>query len=138
MAKKLATKHVESEERQEELTDVGSAISKAEAIRRALAEGLDMPEEGTEFIRKNFGLEVSKPHFSATKSQIKSRVPTNGDAHHNGSRIRGSRPFDGFLAPPSKSLSGGEADLLAAMEALKPLVAILGAEKVKRIADLLG
>lgn len=136
MAKKLATRNVESEDRSEELTEIGSAISKAEAIRRALAEGLDMPEEGTEFIRKTFGLEVSKPHFSATKSQLKSRVP-NGDAHH-GSRIRGSRPFDGFLAPSSKSFPAGEADLLAAMEAMKPLVASLGVDKVKRIADLLA
>jgi hypothetical protein len=29
-------------------------------------------------------------------------------------------------------------DLLAALEAMKPLVVALGAEKVKRVADLLG
>jgi hypothetical protein len=34
--------------------------------------------------------------------------------------------------------SNGEADLLAAMEAMKPLVANRGADKVNRIVDLLG
>ena len=46
---------------------------------------------------------------------------------------------EGYLAPPPKpQASGGESDLLAAMEAMKPLVAALGADKVKRIADLLS
>ena len=46
---------------------------------------------------------------------------------------------EGYVAPPEKPRAvTGETDLLAAMEAMKPLVAALGAEKVKRIADLLS
>jgi hypothetical protein len=42
------------------------------------------------------------------------------------------------LAPPPKPAPTGGSGLLDAMEAIKPLVASLGAEKVKRIGDLLG
>ena len=48
-----------------------------------------------------------------------------------------SQGVDGYLATPPQA-ANGEADLLAAMEAMKPLVAALGADKVKRIADLLS
>jgi hypothetical protein len=80
-AAKAALKHIEPEEESREVPEeqegVGQVghgvVSKAEAIRRALAEGLESPEEGTDFIRKTFGSEVSRQHFSATKSQIKSK-----------------------------------------------------------------
>ena len=39
---------------------------------------------------------------------------------------------------PKQRASGGEADLLKMMEAMKPLVANLGADKLKRIVNLLG
>src|SRR4051794_28185878 len=51
----------------------GKALSKAEAVRRALAAGHEGPQEGTAYIRDEFGIEVAPQHFSATKSQIKSR-----------------------------------------------------------------
>jgi hypothetical protein len=49
------------------------AMSKVDAVRAALAEGVESPEEGTEFIRKRFGIEIGRQHFSATKSQLKKR-----------------------------------------------------------------
>ena len=48
-----------------------------------------------------------------------------------------AQAVEGYLAPPSFPDDGG-IDLLDAMEAMKPLIASLGAEKVKRIVDLLG
>lgn len=45
---------------------------------------------------------------------------------------------EGYLAPPPQHPASGETDLLDAMEAMKPLVASLGKEQVKRIVDLLG
>jgi hypothetical protein len=45
---------------------------------------------------------------------------------------------EGYLAPPPKPGSTGGSESLDAMEAMKPLVAALGAERVKRIADLLS
>ena len=50
-----------------------------------------------------------------------------------------SQAVEGYLsAPPKQRGTGAEPDLLDAMEAMKPLVASLGADKVKRIVDLLG
>jgi hypothetical protein len=42
------------------------------------------------------------------------------------------------VAPTAKAAPNGEPDLIEAMEARKPLVASLGAERVKRLVDLLG
>ena len=79
---------------------------------------------------------MSKPHFSAVKSQLKKRE--GGGAAPKGRP--GRKPeaaVEGYLAPP-KVVPTGEGDLLEALEAMKPLVARLGVEKVKRIVDLPG
>ena len=73
-------------------------------------------------------MDVSPQHFSSTKSQLKSKVLEG----------KPKAAVEGYLAPPLKPSADGEAALLAAMEAMKPLVAALGADKVKRIADLLS
>ena len=83
-----------------------------------------------------FGIEMSKPHFSAVKSQLKKRE--GGGAAPKGRPGRKPKAaVEGYLAPP-KVVPTGEGDLLEALEAMKPLVARLGVEKVKRIVDLLG
>ena len=122
----------------------GKAVSKAEAIRRALAQGIESPEKATDFIKTQFGLEISRQHFSAAKSQIKSKAEaemsgTKVEPAKRGRKPKGAGPLEGYLAPPSKPHAiDGEADLLVAMEAMKPLVASLGVDTVKRIAELLG
>lgn len=50
-----------------------------------------------------------------------------------------SQALEGYLAPPSKATpTDGQTELLAAVEAMKPLVAALGVDEVKKIAELLG
>ena len=50
-----------------------------------------------------------------------------------------SQGVEGYLAPPPKPQAPSEQpDLLAAMEAMKPLVEALGKDKAHRIIDLLG
>jgi hypothetical protein len=56
----------------EEPETSGRRMSKTDAIRAAMAEGIESPGDGVDFIRKRFGLEMSKQHFSATKSKLKS------------------------------------------------------------------
>ena len=56
----------------EEPETPGKRMSKTDAIRAAMAEGIESPGDGVDFIRKRFGLEMSKQHFSATKSKLKS------------------------------------------------------------------
>jgi hypothetical protein len=130
----------ETEEQDDEPTAGGKAMSKAEAIRRALAAGFEGPQEGTSYIRKEFGIEVAPQHFTATKSQIKSREGGKMPKGRPGRKPKGvpSQAVEGYLAPPPKPAPTGGSELLDAMEAMKPMVASLGKEQVKRIVDLLG
>lgn len=116
----------------------GKVTSKADAVRAAVAEGIDTPDEGVAFIKSRFGIEMAKPMWSSYRSQEKARQKKQ--AGGAAPKKPGRKPaVEGYLAPPPKQpANGGEADLLVALEAIKPLVASLGAEKVKRIVDLLG
>lgn len=97
--------------------------TKTEAVKMAIAAGFDSPQAGSGYINSMYGMDVSPQHFSSTKSQLKSKE---------------EKSVNGYVAPPPKPAANGEEELLAAMEAMKPLVASLGVEKVKRLADLLG
>jgi hypothetical protein len=153
--KKSAPKHVEPEEESQELPEeepeteeeaTGKAISKAAAVRDALEQGEESPEDGVAYIKKIHGIEMTRQTFSSYKAQEKSRQAKKQEAAPKAKPGRKprevaapSQAVEGYLAPPSKPpVVAGETDLLAAMEAMKPLVASLGADKVKRIVDLLG
>ncbi|QDV34879.1 hypothetical protein [Tautonia plasticadhaerens] len=168
MARKAAPKHVEPEDESQDLPEDqaeleatepddqdepvtgGKAISKAEAIRRSLAAGHDGPQEGTAYIRREFGIEITPQHWSATRSQMKSRAAKKGNGGGDAPKPKGrpgrkpreaaTKGVEGYLAPPpqQKPAVGGQGELLAAMEAMKPLVDSLGKDQVKRIVDLLG
>ena len=107
--------------------DVAKTVSKARAVREALSAGMDSPGEIADFAKSNFGLEIPKMRASAYKAQVKAR---------------GSRPAKRGRPPKSAShpriVPAGEGDLLDALEAMRPLVASLGVEKVKSHAELLG
>jgi hypothetical protein len=139
MAKKAAKpKPVESEEEPDirDAHDRRMPTSKSDAVRMAIAAGFDGPQVGAGYIQSQFGLDVSPEHFSAVKSADKKKVLT--EVPKSKPRRKSKAEVEGYLAPPPKPQGDGEADLLAAMEAMKPLVEQLGAEKVKRIVDLLG
>ena len=114
----------------------GKAVSKSAAAREAITQGIDSPDDAVAFIKQRFGIEMSKPHFSAVKSQLKKR-DADGAAPKGRPGRKPEAAVEGYLAPP-KVVPTGEGDLLEALEAMKPLVASLGVEKVKRIVDLLG
>jgi hypothetical protein len=107
----------------------GKAMSKSAAARAALAEGIGSPQKACAFILKRFGIEMSPQHFSAVKSQWKSA---------NEAPAKKKSAVEGYLAPPPKRSANGEADVLESLEALKPLIAQYGSDKVKRMIDLLG
>ena len=98
-------------------------VSKAQAARAAIAEGIESPKAAVAYIKERFGLDMAPQHFSATKSVLRKA---------GGMTVRVKR------GPKPAVAKGGDAGLLMALEAMKPLVASLGAEKVKRIVDLLG
>jgi hypothetical protein len=76
--KKSAPKHVEPEdesqealeefEAEEEAETTGKAISKAAAVRDALEQGEDSPEDGTAYIKKIHGIEMTRQTFSSYMS----------------------------------------------------------------------
>ena len=104
--------------------------SKSDAVRMAIAAGFDGPQVGAGYIQSQFGLDVSPEHFSAVKSADKKKVLTEEPKGKPGRKPKADTP--------TEYTANGEVDLLAAIETMKPLVAALGADKVKKIADLLG
>lgn len=112
-------------------------MTKIEAIRRALAEGHESPGSGTDYIRRAFGIEIGKQHFSATKSQLKSQgVRQSKGRPGRKPRTTSEQAGEGDSTP--KAALAGNAKLIDALEAIKPLVDTLGRDQVKRIVDLLG
>ena len=71
--------------------DTPRKMSKTDAIRAAMAEGIESPGDGVDFIRKRFGIEMSKQHFSATKSKLKSAEDSEQVRPRSPLRRRGSR-----------------------------------------------
>ncbi len=111
--------------------EVGNSISNAQAVRDAMAAGLDDISEIDAFLRSEYGKDVPRQQISAYKSQARRKA---GEAP-----LRGRRPkaaVEGYLAPPTRSKNDG--DLIEALQALKPLVAKVGVDNVKKLAELLG
>ena len=108
-----------------------------------MAQGIESPGDGVNFIRKRFGLEMSKQHFSATKSKLKSAEAagaSKGVARKSaptGASKRKPEPV-GDYQPPPEPPAGRDANLLDALEQMKPLIAQYGPDHVKRMVDLLG
>jgi len=113
-------------------------MSKTDAIRAAMAEGIESPGDGVDFIRKRFGLEMSKGHFSATKSKLKSAEDTKQSAPQAAPKAATKpQPVGDYQTPPEQP-AGRDGNLLDALEQMKPLIAQYGPDHVKRMVDLLG
>jgi hypothetical protein len=102
------------------------SVSKAEAVRAALADGVDGLDEMAAFIKTKFGFEISKPMLSSYKANEKKRV---AKADESSAPKRGPA-----LKVPA---SGREDDILRTLETLKPLIASHGSDKLHRLIDVL-
>jgi hypothetical protein len=124
-AKRIAEPvETESAEPKRSTKSVKAKITKAEAVRQAISQGHAMPTEGAAFIKSEFGIDIGPTHFSAQKTQLKKQ--------------KGAKKKLGRPAKQAQPSTIGEHGILEAMEAVKPFVASMGADKVKRIVDLLG
>jgi hypothetical protein len=137
MARKSAVKpksETDSPEQQaleaSSLDPAAKTVSKAAAARAAIDAGHDNPQQAVAYIKKTFGIDMGAQHFSAVKSQLRKK---EGATKNEPRR----KPLDGYLAPP-KIEATGEGDLFDALAAMKPLIAQFGADKVKKMVDLLG
>lgn len=131
-SKPIAVELTELVEEVEESESVVS-ISNAQAVRNALARGLNVIDDIDEFVRTEYDKVIPRQQISAYKSQTlkRSGLPP---------ARRGRRPkaaVEGYLAPPPAS-PRGDGDLIDALRALKPLVAKVGVENVKKLAELLA
>jgi hypothetical protein len=100
-------------------------------VRAALADGLDGLDDIAAYVKTKHGHEIPKPQISAYKAQEKAR----GRKADEPAR-KPAKPKSAVL-PAAKHGGGGETDLITAMEAIKPYVKEHGAERLKRIIDLL-
>lgn len=130
---KLGPQHAEAGQGSQDAPEQGTRrpITKVGAVKAALVDGSGSPEEGVAFIKSRFGLDITRPHFSAIKSQLKKR-----EGITRGIR-RVTRPSSPRLAASPARPANGEAALLEALEVMKPLVDQFGADKVKRLVELL-
>jgi hypothetical protein len=131
---------VEEEEAGEPAPAAGKAISKAAAVRDALAQGEDSPEGGIAFIKKVHGIDMTRQMFSSYKAQQKARDAKQAAASPKAKPGRKPKVASPAPAQPPVALrsANGQADLLDALTAMKPLIAQYGAEQVKKMVDLLG
>jgi hypothetical protein len=115
----------------------GKTMNKSEAARAAIDAGYDKPGPAVEYIKEQFGVEIGAQHFSAIKSTY---LKKQGDAKPKGKPGRKPRVdapvAERPLATPTKKVAEG--DLLDALTAMKPLIAQFGADRVRKMIDLLG
>jgi hypothetical protein len=106
-------------------------MTKADAVRAAIAEGVDMPAEGAAYVKEKFGLDVTPQQFSTYKSIAKKKA---GKAPGR----RGRKPGAPASTAAVNSSTNGPAGLAIQVEAIKSLVDLLGVEQVVSIARLFG
>ena len=130
-----ATEPDEEPEEGEPETGAAPTMSKADAIRAALAAGADTPDAGVRFIKDRFGLDVTKQHWSASSSQFRKK---------DGSAPKAPRAPRAAKAPapspraetPAPTKTAASADVIGDLEAVKALIRKHGVDGLKRLADL--
>jgi hypothetical protein len=114
------------------------SVSKAEGVRSALATGIESPSDIVDFLKNQYGIDMTKQMVSSYKSQQKARDSKTEAPAPKGKPGRKPKAASGDVLLPTKPPSRSDTVLLETLEALKPLIATHGAERVKRLVDLLG
>ena len=120
----------------------GRSFNQAELVRKAVAAGHEKPATGVEYIKRHFGADIDPKYYSVAKSQFRKREAQSSFSPEPAKR--GRKPnapaslVEGYVAPPEKPRAAGESDVLLALESVKELVQKFGADKLKRMVDLMG
>jgi hypothetical protein len=117
----------------------GKAISKAAAVRDALEQGEDGPEDGVAYIKKIHGIEMTRQMFSSYKAQEKARQAKKQEAAPKAKPGRKPREASAEPAAPARAVRPeptGDGDMIDDLAAVKHLVQKLGAEQVRKIVGL--
>lgn len=114
-------------------TPPGEPMSKADAVRAAVAKGYDKPAAGVKFILDEFGIEITPGTFSATKAQQKNRAAKKNGKPEGGINPVGIR--SAARATGGSSNHGKAADLA---RSVKELIAAYGADEVAAMVTVLA
>ena len=151
--KKSIPAHIEPEDESQEspeeeparMLESSGSVNQAELVRKAVAAGHEKPATGVPYIKTQFGVDIDPKYYSVAKSQLKKReakASIAAEPAKRGPKPKAAAPrkplVDGYVAPPEKPKSAGELDVLLALEGVKELVNQFGADRVKRMVDLLG
>jgi hypothetical protein len=103
MAKKKADETSETPE--------APKLKKSDAMREAIKRGIDKPQDASEFIKKEFGLDVAPQVFSSFKSISKkkgtgSSIPTTRLAMNSSPKANGHHVNIGGAVELAKQLKG--------------------------------
>jgi hypothetical protein len=123
----MARKKAETEETTE---TPAVSMTKADAVRAAIADGADNPTEGVAYIKGKFGIDITPQQFSTYKTVDKKRGGKPAGR-------RGRQPRAVSAVMPTAP-ANGHAGLALQVEAIKTLVEQLGADQVVSIAKLFG
>jgi hypothetical protein len=100
---------------------MSAQMTKREAVRRALAAGMDKPKAGVEYIREKFGIAIDPHTFSLSKVAVRKQ-----EAKKQQAKERGGEGVTG-------GLTGGADDAAALAKGVKQLVDRFGAEAVGKM-----
>jgi hypothetical protein len=115
--------------------ETGGTMSKSAAARAAMEAGHDSPEEGVSYIKRTFGIDMDRQHFSAVKSQMKKKA----EAENAPKRKPGRKPTVAQLDQVVKTIQPAVGkSVIADLAAVKALVEKLGVNEVVEIAKLFG
>jgi hypothetical protein len=103
-------------------------MKKTDAVRQALAAGVDNPTEAVAHIKKEFGIDITTQQFSTYKSNLKAKGASSRAGRRTGKR-------SGTEIGNGRTTRGG-IDVVDAATAVKELCGQIGADKVKRLAGL--
>jgi len=101
-------------------------ITKSEAVRRAIAEGVDKPQEAVAFIKERYGVDISAQHFSSIKSQEAKKTGKPGR--------RSRKPREAVSTPSGSRVGNGNPVELARQ--IKKLVDVYGVSSVREMTSV--
>ena len=108
-------------------------MTKVDAIKQALAAGVDKPIDGVNYIGERFAISVTPGMFSTTKSQLK-RKGGGGNGRRKGGRRKAEAQPETAPAAAGVSL----ADAARAVTAVQGLVQQFGKTAIKNLVDQVG
>jgi len=112
----------------EPATETAPTMSKTDAVKAAIAEGVDKPADGVAYVKEKFGVDITAQYFSIIKSHAKLK-----GGKKSSRKVRSSAA----VSPASAPSSNGKHNVATSLATIKKLVDELGVDQVKEIAEML-